>query len=126
MLKERCSQRICRRSLKHMKSIAKPIGQPWGPKDFPVSPTHRGIWGTPSTYNALPSVTPQIQEKPQPLGARYTHTLPQLPTLQTHASLKSPCSSPPLPHPRHCRPVPPRPTRAAGLKFPRRGRRARA
>ena len=54
----------------------------------------------------------------QPLGTRYTHTLPQLPASYRRTCLKSPCSS--SPRPTSARPS--CPAYAAGFKFPRRGR----
>ena len=102
----------CKRNLKHYEihSWENPLDNPGVQKIFlspqPTQHQHPQPLQCPLQSNC------EIREKPQPLGARYTHTLPQLPTSSRRTCLKSPCSSPP------------RPTRAAGLKFPRRGRRA--
>lgn len=95
--KERCSQRICRRSLKHYEihSWENPLDNPGVQKIFlSLQPTE---YQHPQHLQCLLQCNCEIQEKPQPLGARYTHTLPQLPTSSRRTCSKSPCSSPPCP-----------------------------
>lgn len=100
----------CKRNLKHYEihSWENPLDNPGVQKIFlspqPTQHQHPQPLQCPLQSNC------EIREKPQPLGARYTHTLPQLPTSSRRTCLKSPCSSPPRPtSARPSRPAPPHP-----------------